>query len=62
MSKSCDTCGVNVSTKGYLGGGIVCRQCSRAKVEGDVETLRERIEQHGGGDNYHGQDVSELVY
>jgi len=54
MSKHCDTCGVKVSTKGYLGGGIVCRQCASAKVRGDVATLRERIERYGGGDEYDG--------
>ena len=59
---NCDTCGVPVSSKGYLGGGIVCHECSRAKRTGDVETLCGRIEQYGGGDDYHGQDVSELVY
>jgi hypothetical protein len=59
---NCDTCGVKVSTKGYLGGGIVCRQCSNAKVDGDVTTLRERIERYGGGDEYDGGDVSQLVY
>jgi len=62
MSKHCDTCGVKVSTNGYLGGGIVCRQCSSAKVDGDVETLRQRIEKYGGGDEYDGGDVSQLVY
>lgn len=59
---SCDTCGVTVSTSGYLGGGIVCKTCARAKREGDVETLRERIERYGGGDDYDGQDPEELVY
>ena len=59
---SCDTCGVKVSTKGYLGGGIVCKTCARAKNQGDVDTLRERIERYGGGDDYDGQDPTELVY
>jgi len=58
MSKHCDTCGVKVSTKGYLGGGIVCQQCSSAKVDGDTETLRQRIDRYGGGDEYDGEDVS----
>jgi len=59
---TCDTCGVTVSTSGYLGGGIVCKTCSRAKSQGDVEALRERIERYGGGDDYEGQDLVELVY
>jgi len=58
----CDTCGVKVSTKGYLGGGIVCHECATAKSQGDVETLEERIERYGGGDDYDGQDATELVY
>ena len=58
----CDTCGVTVSATGFLGGGIVCKTCARAKREGDTGTLRERIERYGGGDDYNGQDVSELVY
>lgn len=59
---NCDTCGVTVSTTGYLGGGIVCHECAHAKNEGDVETLRARIERYGGGDDYDGQDPSGLVY
>ncbi len=59
---TCDTCGVKVSSKGYLGGGIVCRECSSAKVDGDIETLRERIEKYGGGDEYDGQPLTEVVY
>ena len=59
---NCDTCGVPVSAKGHLGGGIVCHECARAKRTGDVETLSGRIEQYGGGDDYYGQSVSELVY
>ena len=58
---TCDTCGVTVSTKGYLGGGIVCHDCARAKRKGDTETLQNRINRYGGGDDYDG-DVSELVY
>lgn len=57
----CDTCGVRVSTKGYLGGGIVCHTCSQHKREGNVEELRERIERYGGGEEYDG-DVEELLY
>jgi len=59
---NCDTCGVRVSTTGYLGGGIVCGECSQAMVDGDTETLRERIDKYGGGDEYDGQDLTELVY
>jgi len=40
----------------------VCKTCSRAKSQGDVKTLRERIERYGGGDDYEGQDPAELVY
>jgi len=39
---SCDSCGVPVSTKGYLGGGIVCKECAEAKAKGDEETLEKR--------------------
>jgi len=49
MSKPCDTCGVPCSTTGYLGGAIVCKTCSRAKREGDDETIRQRREKYGGG-------------
>ena len=59
---NCDTCGCWVSSKGHLGGSIVCHRCSRAKRTGDVETLQWRIDEYGGGDDYNGQDVSELVY
>jgi len=42
---TCDECGVRVSTKGYLGGGIICRTCSRLKyVEEDEEALEQRQE------------------
>jgi hypothetical protein len=60
---NCDTCGVTVSTKGYLGGGIVCHECSSAKVEGDVDTLRERIDRYGGGQDWEdASDIQELLY
>jgi len=58
---NCDTCGVRVSTKGYLGGGIVCKECARDKREGNVEALQERINRYGGGENYTG-NVQELLY
>ena len=48
---NCDECGVRVSTAGYLGGPIACRECITAKREGDVETLRERRERYGGGED-----------
>jgi len=48
---NCDTCGVRVSSKGFLGGGIVCHECSELKNKGDVEGLQERINKYGGGEN-----------
>lgn len=60
---TCDTCGVPVSTTGYLGGGIVCHDCAEDKRKGNVESLRERIQKHGGGSDVTDEtDVSELVY
>jgi len=47
---TCDSCGVRVSTTGYLGGGIVCHECARAQREGDDETLAARRERYGGGE------------
>lgn len=61
MTRNCDTCGVKVSTSGHLGGGIVCKTCSKAKRKGDKQTLRERIDRYGGGDDYDG-DITELLY
>jgi len=58
---TCDTCGVRVSTTGYLGGGIVCHSCSRLKSKGDAEALQARIDKYGGGSDYNG-DVTELLY
>jgi tRNA(Ile2) C34 agmatinyltransferase TiaS len=58
---SCDTCGVPVSSTGYLGGGIVCKDCAKDKREHNVEALQARIQKHGGGDDYNG-DVTELLY
>jgi len=48
---SCDECGVRVSSTGYLGGPVACHECSNAKRKGDVETLRNRRERYGGGDD-----------
>ena len=60
---NCDTCGVRVSTKGYLGGGIVCHTCSEHKRKGNVDALRTRIERHGGGSEWEqAQDIQELLY
>lgn len=47
---SCDECGVSVSSKGYLGGGIVCHECAEAKRTGDTETLERRKERYDGGE------------
>jgi hypothetical protein len=30
---TCDECGVPVSTTGYLGGGIVCKECAKEARE-----------------------------
>jgi len=59
MTEHCDTCGVRVSTKGYLGGGIVCKDCSRAKRNHDKETLQKRIDRYGGGDEIDAQTTLE---
>jgi len=58
---NCDTCGIKVSTTGFLGGGIVCKDCARDKSQGNTEALQERIDKHGGGEDYNG-DVTELLY
>jgi len=60
---NCDTCGVTVSTKGYLGGGIVCKTCAEAKRKQDTDTLRERIDRYGGGQDWEdASDIQELLY
>jgi hypothetical protein len=60
---NCDTCGVRVSTKGYLGGGIVCHDCSEYKRKGDTDALRQRIERYGGGEDWNeAEDIQELLY
>jgi len=60
---ACDTCGVRVSTKGYLGGGIVCHDCAQDKREGNVDALRERIDRYGGGEDWEdARDIQELLY
>ena len=60
---TCDTCGVRVSTNGYLGGGIVCHDCATDKRKGNIESLQARIEKYGGGDDYENtDDVTDLLY
>lgn len=60
---NCDTCGCRVSTRGYLGGGIVCNECVEAKRTGDTDTLQERIDRYGGGELYEqAADITELLY
>jgi len=44
----CDSCGVKVSTTGFLGGDIVCHECANAKARDDTETLEQRREKYGG--------------
>jgi hypothetical protein len=46
--KTCDSCGVKVSTTGYLGGGIICKTCAKARRKGDTETIEKRREKYGG--------------
>jgi tRNA(Ile2) C34 agmatinyltransferase TiaS len=59
MSVHCDTCGVRVSSKGYLGGGIMCKDCSRARRNNDTDTLQKRIDRYGGGDEVDAQTTLE---
>ena len=60
---NCDTCGVKVSTTGFLGGGIICKECATDKREGNVDSLRTRIERYGGGEDWdETTDVQELLY
>jgi len=60
---TCDTCGVRVSTRGYLGGGIVCHDCAEDKRKGNVDRLRNRIERYGGGADWdEADDIQELLY
>jgi len=63
MTTDCDTCGVRVSTNGYLGGGIVCHDCSEYKRKGDTDALRQRIDRYGGGKDWdEAEDIQALVY
>jgi len=60
---NCDTCGRGVSATGFLGGGIVCKDCATDKREGNIDSLRNRIERYGGGENWdESKDVQELLY
>ncbi|UXF50241.1 hypothetical protein 7865G3C7_20 [Haloquadratum phage sp.] len=59
MSVHCDTCGVRVSSKGYLGGGIVCSDCCEAKRNNDTDTLQKRIDRYGGGEDIDAQTTLE---
>lgn len=43
---NCDSCGCRVSSTGYLGGGIVCKECAKAEREGDIETIEKRREKY----------------
>jgi formylmethanofuran dehydrogenase subunit E len=45
---TCDECGVPVSTTGYLGGGIVCKTCAKAKRRGNWDVIERRREKYGG--------------
>jgi len=59
MSVHCDTCGVRVSSKGYLGGGIMCHECSDARRNNDTDTLQKRIDRYGGGEDIDAQTTLE---
>lgn len=54
---------MKVSTSGYLGGGIVCHECAEAKRDGDTDTLGQRIERYGGGEEWEATtNIQELLY
>jgi hypothetical protein len=53
---NCDSCGVRVSSQGFLGGSIVCHECAKAKRKGDTETLKERQEKYGGDNTRFAED------
>ena len=60
---NCDTCGVTVSTTGFLGGGIVCHECAEAKRKHDTETLQQRVDKYGGGEDLDAQTtLKDLCY
>jgi len=44
---NCDTCNVPVSTKGYLGGGIVCHDCAEDKRKDNWDKIEQRREKYG---------------
>ncbi|UXF49883.1 hypothetical protein 7841G1D8_6 [Haloquadratum phage sp.] len=56
---NCDYCGVRVSSKGYLGGGIMCQWCADARRNNDTDTLQKRIDRYGGGDEVDAQTTLE---
>jgi len=45
---NCDSCGVPVSSKGFLGGTIICHECAEAKRKDNTDTLEKRREKYGG--------------
>jgi len=59
MSTHCDCCGVSVSSRGFLGGSIVCSPCAEAKRTHDTDTLQKRINRFGGGDEVDAQTTLE---
>jgi hypothetical protein len=59
MSTHCDCCGVSVSSKGFLGGSIVCSPCAEAKRKHDTDTLEKRIDRFGGGEEVNGKTTLE---
>jgi hypothetical protein len=44
---NCDSCGIKVSSQGFLGGRIVCHECAEAERKDDQETLARRREKYG---------------
>lgn len=44
---NCDSCGVRVSTKGFLGGGIICHTCAELKRKDETQKLERRRERYG---------------
>jgi hypothetical protein len=47
----CDSCGIKVDSKGYLGGGIVCKTCAKLKRKDKTDELEQRREKYGGGND-----------
>jgi hypothetical protein len=42
----CDSCGVTVSSKGFLGGDIICHECAEAKRKGNQDVIKRRKEKY----------------